>query len=90
VRRTRPNALVVVVSDHGESNMEHGEPQHGFLVYQATLRAVAIAAGTGVPAGVVRSDLVSLADFEPTIARAVGLPAAGVSRDGRALSWGKP
>ncbi|HEX7880881.1 MAG TPA: sulfatase, partial [Candidatus Eisenbacteria bacterium] len=89
VRRMRPNALVVVVSDHGESNMEHGEPQHGFLVYQSTLRTVAIAAGTGVPRGVVRPDLVSLVDVEPTIARAVGLPAPRVSRDGRALTWGK-
>jgi choline-sulfatase len=90
VRRTRPNALVVVVSDHGESNMEHGEPQHGFLVYQSTLRIVAIAAGAGVPRGVVRPDAVSLVDVEPTIARAVGLPAARVPRDGRALAWGKP
>jgi hypothetical protein len=47
----RRDALVVVVSDHGEANGDHGEPQHGFLLYQATLRVAALASGAGVPAG---------------------------------------
>ena len=86
----RKDALVVVVSDHGESNGEHGEPQHGFLLYQATLRVTALASGAGVPAGIVRHDLVSLIDMEPTLARACGLPKSRLPRDGRAMTWGTP
>lgn len=29
--------LIVLLSDHGESLGEHGEPEHGFFVYNATL-----------------------------------------------------
>jgi choline-sulfatase len=79
------DALVVVVSDHGESNGEHGEPQHGFLLYQSTLRVAALASGPGAPAGVRRTDLVSLIDFEPTLARLFRLGAPEVPRNGRAL-----
>lgn len=86
----RRDALVVVVSDHGEANGDHGEPQHGFLLYQATLRVAALASGAGVPAGVVRHDLVSLVDLEPTLARACRLPHSARPRDGRALAWGRP
>jgi arylsulfatase A-like enzyme len=87
----RDDILVVVVSDHGESNDEHGEPQHGFLLYQSTLRVAALASGPGVPHGLVRSDLVSLIDIEPTLARALDLPSAGAPRrDGRALRWDRP
>jgi membrane-anchored protein YejM (alkaline phosphatase superfamily) len=32
------NTLVVLVSDHGESLGEHGESEHGFFIYDATLR----------------------------------------------------
>jgi len=32
------NTLVVLLSDHGESLGEHGESEHGFFVYNATLR----------------------------------------------------
>jgi len=31
-------ALVVFISDHGESLREHGESTHGYFVYQSTLR----------------------------------------------------
>jgi choline-sulfatase len=30
-------ALIVLVSDHGESLGEHGEPEHSFFIYDATL-----------------------------------------------------
>lgn len=30
-------ALIVFLSDHGEGLMDHGEPDHGFLLYQTTL-----------------------------------------------------
>jgi choline-sulfatase len=86
VRRS-PRTLVVVVADHGESQNEHGEPQHGFLLYQATLHVPFLVSGPGVPVGIERRDPVSLIDVEPTLARAFHLPSSKLPRDGRALSW---
>lgn len=85
--RGRKDVLVVVVADHGESQGEHGEPQHGFLLYQATLHVPFLAAGPGIPAGTVRRDGVSLIDVEPTLAAVFDLPEAALRRDGRALQW---
>jgi arylsulfatase A-like enzyme/Tfp pilus assembly protein PilF len=81
------DVLVVVVADHGESQGDHGEPQHGFLLYQPTLRVPFLVAGPGVPPGGVRTEPVSLVDVEPTVARACGLPAPTIARDGIALDW---
>ncbi len=84
------SALVVVVSDHGEAQGEHGEPQHGFLLYDATLRIPMIVSGPGVPEGAVRDEAVSLVDLEPTLARIFELPSDGTERDGRVLAWTGP
>ena len=47
--------VVTVVSDHGESLGEHGEPTHGVFLYQATLHVplIVVAPGRwrGGPAG---------------------------------------
>jgi tetratricopeptide (TPR) repeat protein len=42
----------VVVSDHGEGLGDHGESQHGKLVYQATMHVPLLVVGPGVAAGV--------------------------------------
>ncbi len=44
---------IVVTSDHGEGLGEHGEAQHGNLVYQSTMHVPLAVAGPGVAAGVV-------------------------------------
>jgi len=84
------DALVVVVSDHGEGLGEHGETEHGFLLHQSTLQVAFLAAGPDVPAGLVRTDPVSLVDLEPTLAAIFRLPEATPPRDGRALRWNEP
>lgn len=83
----RDDAAVLVVSDHGEGLGDHGETEHGFLVYQSTLEVPVIAAGPGIPAGLVRNDRVSLVDLEPTLGAWFDLPGAGSPRDGRRLGW---
>jgi arylsulfatase A-like enzyme/Flp pilus assembly protein TadD len=88
--RDRPDALVVVVSDHGEGLGEHGEPEHGFLLYQSTLWVPVVAVGPGVPQGAVRSDPISLVDLEPTLASHFGLDEVTPERDGRVLDWAQP
>ncbi|MGA7293067.1 MAG: sulfatase-like hydrolase/transferase [Terriglobales bacterium] len=48
------SSLIVVLSDHGESLGEHGEDEHGFFIYNATVRIPLIVkppAGSGITAG---------------------------------------
>jgi arylsulfatase A-like enzyme len=82
--------LVIVVADHGEGLGEHGETEHGFLLFQSTLHVPLLVAGPGVPAGVVREDPVSLVDIAPTLAATLDLSSSGPAMDGRRLSWGRP
>jgi len=81
--------LVIVVADHGEGLNEHGETQHGFLLYQSTLHVPVLVAGPGIPA-LVRQDPVSLVDIAPTLMGTLGLPATGPPIDGRRLTWDRP
>ncbi len=43
---------VIIVGDHGEGLGEHGEAQHGNLLYQATMHVPLLLAGPGIAAGV--------------------------------------
>jgi arylsulfatase A-like enzyme/regulator of sirC expression with transglutaminase-like and TPR domain len=81
----RDDVLIVVTADHGEALGEHGEPQHGFLLYESTLHVPLIVAGPGVEVGAVRDEPVSLVDVEPWLARRCGLADDGGVRDGVAL-----
>ena len=44
---------IVVAGDHGEGLGEHGEAQHGNLVYQSTMHVPLLLAGPGISKGVV-------------------------------------
>jgi Tfp pilus assembly protein PilF len=44
------DAAIVVVGDHGEGLGEHGERQHGILIYNSTMRVPLVIAGPGVSA----------------------------------------
>jgi len=43
---------IIVVGDHGEGLGDHGEPQHGNLMYQSTMHVPLLVIGPGVNAGV--------------------------------------
>jgi len=64
--RAVDSTVVVVVGDHGESLGEHQEQQHGFFVYDATMRIPLIVAGPSIAARVA-PDQVRIADVMPTI-----------------------
>jgi choline-sulfatase len=63
--------VVVVVGDHGESLGEHGEPTHGFFIYEAVAHVPLIVAGPGVPARVVAAP-VRIVDVMPTALALLG------------------
>ena len=65
--------LVVVVGDHGEGLGDHGEAEHGVLLYEEVLRVPLIMAGPGVAVGGRVDDPVGLVDLAPTIQAAVGV-----------------
>jgi len=78
-----PETLVVVASDHGEALGDHGEPTHGVLLFEPTLRTVLIFAGPGVPVGRRDGRPCSLADVPPSVLGRLGLPApSGAFPDG--------
>jgi arylsulfatase A-like enzyme/Tfp pilus assembly protein PilF len=76
------DTLVVVTGDHGEMLGEHGEPTHGFFVYDAATHIPVIVSGPGVPAREI-PDQVRIVDLMPTALELLGVgpPAAnqGVS-----------
>jgi len=42
---------IAVVADHGEGLGDHGEPQHGYLLYQSTVHVPLVLVGPGLAAG---------------------------------------
>jgi len=69
------SSLIVMLSDHGESLGEHGEDEHGFFVYNATVHVPLIVkppAGSGIPAG-RRSEPVETAAVGPTLLQMAGV-----------------
>ncbi len=66
--------LIVFAGDHGEGLGDHGEFDHGLLLYQTTTQAPLIIAHPAMTSGGVRrQEVVSLVDILPTVAEAIGL-----------------
>jgi arylsulfatase A-like enzyme/Tfp pilus assembly protein PilF len=61
------NTLIVLAGDHGESLGEHGEKNHGFFIYNATLHVPMIIRLPGSSSPRVVAELTSLADLMPTV-----------------------
>lgn len=51
-KRFGHDAAIIVAGDHGEGLGEHGEAQHGNLLYQATMHVPLLIAGPGVATGI--------------------------------------
>ncbi len=69
------SSLIAVLSDHGESLREHGEDEHGFFVYNATVHVPLIVkppAGSGIPPG-RRREPVETAAMAPTLLQLAGV-----------------
>jgi choline-sulfatase len=67
--------LIVLTSDHGESLGEHGEAEHGFFIYNATVHVPLILKLPGTaPHPRVMTEPAGLVDLAPTIAEFCGVP----------------
>ncbi len=67
-------ALIVLLSDHGEGLEDHGEDEHGVLLYRESLQVpliVKLPGGRG--GGSTRGDVAGLADITPTVLHLLGL-----------------
>ena len=65
-------AAFVIVADHGEGLGDHGEPQHGQLLYQSTMHVPFVVAGPGIDAAVVDTPVSTRRVFH-TVAALAGL-----------------
>lgn len=69
--------IVAALSDHGEGLREHGEPDHGYLLYESTLAIPFLIAAPGkIAPGTVISGPASTVDLVPTLYDLLGMPAA--------------
>ncbi len=90
------DALILLLSDHGEGLGDHGEQEHGLLLTPEVLHVpLLIKRPGGVGAGTRRNDPVGLVDVTPTVLDLLGLadapsgPTAG-GTTGRALFGTEP
>lgn len=68
------NTLVIVLADHGEGFMEHGQFLHGGSLYEEQIHIPLFIAGPGIEKpGSVISCPVSIVDVAPTIAEFAGV-----------------
>jgi choline-sulfatase len=78
-RRIHGPPAILVVADHGEGLGDHGESQHGALLYQSTMHVPLVIVGAGVPPGV--SDVpVSTRRIFHTVLDFAGLQSTGSLR----------
>jgi arylsulfatase A-like enzyme len=77
--------LLVVMADHGEEFLEHGQKRHGLQLYDESIRVPLLMRFPDVvPAGLRVATPVSLVDVAPTILDLVGAPAL-IGADGESL-----
>jgi choline-sulfatase len=78
-QRVSGERAIVVVGDHGEGLGDHGESQHGNLLYQATMHVPFLLVGPGIAPGVSDTPVSTRRVFH-TILDWAGLEAAGSLR----------
>jgi arylsulfatase A-like enzyme len=73
-RATR-RTVIAIISDHGEGLETHGEPEHGFLLYEESLRIPFLLVALGhIPSGTRIHELASAVDVVPTVLGLLGVP----------------
>ncbi|PYR59769.1 MAG: hypothetical protein DMF85_06930, partial [Acidobacteria bacterium] len=79
--------VIVVIGDHGESLDEHGEAQHGFFIYESTMRVPLVVHAPFSSMHHRRvADPVRSVDVMPTVLDLLGVPTPSVTMDGESLA----
>ncbi|TDR44896.1 arylsulfatase A-like enzyme [Tahibacter aquaticus] len=73
-RQRHPDTIVVITSDHGEGLGEHGEYDHGLLLFQSTLRVPLLIDAPGSLPPQRLDTPVRTVDIAPTVLSLVGAP----------------
>lgn len=74
-RNLYDRALIILLSDHGEGLGDHGETEHGVLLYREALHVpLIVKLPDNTRAGTTVDDVVQLIDVAPTIAAVTGVP----------------
>ena len=67
--------LVIVVGDHGEGLGEHGEDEHGYMIYNSTMRVpLVLSCPPIIPSRRRSAEPVALVDLLPTVLDCLGMP----------------
>lgn len=74
VRARRPNAVIVVTSDHGEEFDDHGGRYHGTSVYEEQVRVPLVIAAPGLLAPRVVAEPAQTIDLLPTLLASLDIP----------------
>ena len=81
------NTIVIFTADHGETCGSHGGlTDKGYHHFEEIQRIPLIVAGPGVSENAVREELISLADFMPTLCDLAGNPADPEFVHGRSIA----
>ncbi len=86
-RGLREKTVIIALGDHGEGLGDHGEEEHGLLLYNSVLRVPLIVSGPGTGSGRTNEALLASVDLFPTILDVFGWgPPGGIS--GRSFAPG--
>jgi choline-sulfatase len=79
LKQAKGPVAIVIAGDHGEGLGEHGEAQHGNLLYQSTMHVPLVIEGPGFPPGVTNTP-VSIRTIHDTILEWAGVPSTNSLR----------
>lgn len=80
-------ALIVVMSDHGEGLGDHGEEEHGILLYREAIQVpLLIKLPNGERHGATVGETVGLTDVAPTILARLGMQTPAAMKGANALA----
>ncbi len=71
------NTLFILIADHGEEFMQHGDWGHAHNLYQQALHIPLILTGPGIEPGTVTPQNVGQYDLLPTVLEYLGIPVPG-------------